>query len=167
MTYDNYDNIQLAQLKQAYKTGANWFYWIAALTIITSLITFGGGGWRFFISLGSTQIIDGIAQGLSTELGGATKVIALILDLIVTGLFVLFGWLANQKHLWAFAVGMVAFALDGLVLLPFGDWIGVIAHAVVLFFLFRGFQAGRSLVALEKAMAEQHAAATAQPEPAL
>ena len=166
MTYDNYDNIQHAQLKQAYRAGANWFYWIAGLTIVTSIIAFGGGGWRFFISLGITQIIDGFAQGLSTELGGAPKVVALILDLIVTGLFVLFGWLANQKHLWAYILGMVAFALDGLVLLPFGDLLGVIAHVVVLFFLFRGFQNGRNLLALEKAMAEQQAAAAA-PQPAV
>jgi hypothetical protein len=163
MTYDNYDNIHHAQLTQAYKTGANWFYWIAALTMITSLITFGGGSWRFLISLGSTQIIDGIAQALAQELGGAAKVVGLVLDLIVTGLFVMFGWLANQKHLWAYIVGMVAFGLDGLLSLMFGDWIGVIAHAVVLFFLFRGLQNGRSLVALEKAMTEQRAAAAAQP----
>lgn len=163
MTYDNYDNIEHAQLAQAYKSGANWFYWIAGLTIVTSLITFGGGSWRFLISLGSTQIIDGIAQALATELGGAAKVVGLVLDLIVTGLFVMFGWLANQKHLWAYIAGIVAFALDGLLSLLFGDWIGVAAHAFVLFFLFRGFQAGRSLLALEKTMAERAATAAAQP----
>ena len=157
MSYANYDNIAHAQLLAAYKSGANWFYWIAGLTIITSLITFGGGSWRFLISLGSTQIIDGIAQAFAAEIGGAAKVVGLVLDLIVTGLFVMFGWLAGQKHLWAYIVGMVAFALDGLLSLVFGDWIGVAAHAVVLYFLFRGFQAGRSLVAIEKAMAAQPA----------
>ena len=164
MDYD-YDQIRHAQLAQSYKSGANWFYWIAGLTIITSVIAFGGGGIRFLISLGSTQIIDGIAAALSAEIGGAAKVVALALDLIVTGVFVLFGWLANKKFLWAYILGMAAFLLDGLVALLAGDIIGVVAHAVVLFFLFRGFMAGRELLNLEKAMAQQ--AATPQTEPAL
>jgi hypothetical protein len=163
-----YDEINHLELTQRYKSGANWFYWIAALTIITSLIAFFGGGIRFLISLGVTQIIDGFAEGLATELGSAVQVIGLILDLVVTGIFALFGYLAGKKVLWAYVLGMVVFLLDGLLALAFKDAIGVIAHAVVLFWLFRGYQAGRELVSLEKLMAEQ-AATTAQqqPEPAI
>ena len=95
------------------------------------------------ISLGSTQIIDGIAEALSAEVGGAAKVVALVLDIFVAGLFVLFGYLAGQKYLWAYAIGMVVFLIDGLLALAFQDWIGVIAHGFVLFWLFRGFH-GRS-----------------------
>ena len=159
------DYTQHAELSQRYKAGANWFYWIAGLTIVTSVIALSGGGWRFFISLGTTQIIDALADGLSTELGGVPKVVALILDLIVTGVFVMFGWLAGKKHLWAYILGMVLFLFDGFVSLLFQDWIGAIAHAVVLFFMFRGFQAGRELLNLEKAMADQAPEAVPQPEP--
>jgi len=163
----DYDNIQHAELTQRFKAGANWFYWIAGLSIVTSIITFGGGTWRFLLSLGSTQIIDGLAQALAAEVGGAARVVGLILDLIVTGLFVLFGWLSHRKYLWAYVLGMVAFALDGLLSLLFSDFIGVLAHGVVIFFLFRGLQAGRSLLELEKTMAAQPADAVRQPEPAL
>lgn len=164
----DFDNIQHAELTQRYRSGANWFYWIAGLTIITSLIAFFGGGIRFLISLGLTQFIDGVALGLATQLGGAVQVVGLVLDLIVTGVFVLFGYLANKKMLWAYVAGMVVFLFDGLLSLAFADYIGVIAHAVVLFWLFRGFQAGRELVSLEKTMAEQAAtAAQQQPEPAI
>ena len=38
---------------------------------------------------------------------------------------------------------MIVFALDGLVSLLFQDLIGVLAHAVVLFFMARGYMAGR------------------------
>jgi hypothetical protein len=163
-----YDHIQHQELTQRYRSGANWFYWIAGLTIVTSLIAFWGGGIRFLVSLGLTQFIDGFAAALATEIGGAVQVVALLLDLVVTGVFVLFGYLAGKKLLWAYVAGMVVFLLDGLLSLAFQDVIGVIAHAVVLFWLFRGFQAGRELVSLEKIMAEQ-AAATAQqqPEPAI
>jgi len=161
----DFDNIKLAELTQRYRSGANWFYWIAALTIITSLIAFFGGGIRFLISLGLTQFIDAVAAGLATQLGGAVQVVGLVLDLVVTGVFALFGYLANKKMLWAYVAGMVVFLLDGLLSLAFRDVIGVIAHAVVLLWLFRGFQAGRELVSLEKIMAEQ-AAVAAQQQPA-
>ncbi len=160
-----YDNIKHAELAQSYKNGSNWFYWIAGLTIITSLIAVGGGGIRFLLSLGVTQIIDGIAAGLSVEMGAGAKAVALVLDLIVTGIFVLFGYLANQKQIWAYVIGMVVIAFDGLLSLLVSDMISVLAHAVVLFFLIRGFMAGRDLLALEKAMAQQ--ATTSQTEAAL
>jgi|SRR5215216_795573 len=159
---NNYNNVQHAELSQRFKSGANWFYWIAGLTIVTSLITFFGGGIRFLFSLGSTQIIDGIAAALSADVGGAAQVVALALDLIVTGVFVLFGYLSNQKYLWAFMLGMVVFLLDGLLSLIFQDWISLLAHGFVLYCLFRGYQAGRELLSLEKVMAE-----TPQPELAI
>ena len=160
----DYDHINHTELTQRFKSGANWFYWIAGLTIITSLIAFFGGGIRFLISLGLTQIIDGFAQGLATELGGAVQVVGLILDIVVTGVFVLFGYLANKKMLSVYIIGMVVFLLDGLLALAFKDAIGVVAHAVVLFWLFRGYQAGQELVSYEKMIAEQ---AAPQPEPAI
>jgi hypothetical protein len=162
MDYNNYDNVQHAELTASYKSGANWFYWIAGLTIITSLITFGGGGIRFLISLGITQIIGGIAEAISADGGGAARMVGLVLSLLISGVFIIFGWLANQKMLGAYIAGMVLFGLDGLLSLMFQDWIGVLAHGFVLFFLFRGFQAGRELVSLERAMAE-----TAQAEVAV
>ncbi|HJS23215.1 MAG TPA: hypothetical protein VJ751_02510 [Pyrinomonadaceae bacterium] len=154
MDYTNYDNVKHAELTQSYKSGANWFYWIAGLTIVTSLIAFGGGGIRFLIGLGITQIIDGVAEAISADGGGVAKVVALVLSLLISGVFIIFGWLANKKSLGAYIVGMVLFGLDGLLSAMFQDWIGVIAHAVILFFLFRGFQAGRELVSLEKTMAQ-------------
>lgn len=161
----DFDNIKHAELTQRYRSGANWFYWIAGLTIITSLITFFGGGIRFLFGLGLTQFFDGLALGLAPQLGGAVKIVALVLDLIVTGVFALFGYLAHKKMIWAYVAGMVVFLLDGLLALAFSDVIGAIAHAFVLFMLFRGLQAGRELVSLEKIMAEQ-AAAAAQQQPA-
>src|SRR5829696_1775129 len=120
----DYDQIQHAELAQRYRSGANWFYWIAGLTIITSLITFFGGGIRFLFSLGLTQFIDGLALGLATQLGSAVQIVALLLDVIVTGIFVLFGYLAGRKMLWAYVAGMVVFLLDGLLSLAFADIIG-------------------------------------------
>ena len=167
---DQFDRMQYAAARQRYKSGANWFYWIAGLTIITSVIGLMGGGWRFFLSLGTTQLIDGIARGASESLGDATKVIAFVLDIFITAAFVAFGALAHKKHLWAYVVGMVVFLLDALLSLLFSDWLGFLVHAFVLFVMFRGYQAGREVVALERAYAQAQAAAAqtvaAEPAPA-
>ncbi|MFN2532142.1 MAG: hypothetical protein ABR555_12680 [Pyrinomonadaceae bacterium] len=111
--------------------------------------------WRFILSLGTTQIFDAIANAASEQLGTAGKIVALIMDLIVTGVFALLGFLAGKKHLWAFILGMVLFGLDGLVLLVLQDWIGVVFHALVLFWLVRGYMAGRELMSLERELAQQ------------
>lgn len=150
---NQFDEIKYTELYQSYKSGANWFFWIAGLTLITSLITLGGGNWRFLISLGVTQMIDGIAHVTSEQLGGATKVIGLVLDIFITALFVLFGVLAGKKMLWAYLVGMIVFGLDGLLSLLIGDWIGIGAHLFVLFFMGKGYMAGREMVAFERELA--------------
>lgn len=160
MDYNNYDNARYAELNQRYLSGANWFYWIAGVTIITSLITFFGGGWRFLFSLGITQLIDAV----SLHIGGAAQVVALVLDILVTALFVGLGWLANRKMLGAYIAGMVAFALDGVLSLLVQEWLSVLAHGFVLYYLIRGFIAGRELAELEKSMTSQP---TTQAEPAL
>ena len=94
--------------------------------------------------------------------------IAFVLDIFITAAFAAFGALAHKKHLWAYVAGMAVFLLDGLVSLLFFDWLGILVHAFVLFVMFRGYQAGRELVALERSFAEAAAAqpAAAAPAPA-
>ena len=131
------DPATIAQMK----SGASWFYWIAALSLVNSIAAFTGSDWRFILGLGITQIID--AFGLSVE--GAGKIIALVLSLITAGVLIGFGVLAGKRHTWAFIVGMVLFALDGVIFLLAQDWIGVAFHAFVLYCFFRGFKACREL----------------------
>jgi len=78
-------------------------------------------------------------------MGSGGRVVALLLDLFAAGFLVLCGVFANKGHSWAFIVGIVVFALDGLVFLLAQQWIGVAFHAYVLFVLFRGFSACRKL----------------------
>ena len=69
----------------------------------------------------------------------------LTLDLLSAGAVVLFGVFAHKRHLWAFVVGMVLIALDGLIFLIAQDWLGVGFHVFVLYCLFRGAKACREL----------------------
>jgi hypothetical protein len=123
------------------KSGGSWFYWVAALSLINSIAAFSGSSWRFIIGLGITQVFD----ALGSSLAGGGKLVVLGLDLLVAGFVVLLGVFAVKGHGWAFIVGMVLFALDGLVFLLVRDWIGVGFHAFILWCLFRGFSGCRQL----------------------
>lgn len=117
------------------RSSASWFYWVAALSLVNSIVAVSGGNWRFIFGLGITQVFDGI--GMNFESAG--RIIALGLDLLTAGLLVLFGIFANKSQMWAFLVGGILLALDGVLMLIAQDWIGVAFHAFVVFRLFQGF----------------------------
>ncbi|HWX18423.1 MAG TPA: DUF4339 domain-containing protein [Candidatus Binatia bacterium] len=121
------------------KSGASWFYVVAVLSLVNTITAFIGMPIRFIVGLGITQVID----EFGSTVDGGGKIVALLLDLLAAGVFVLFGIFANKAHKWAFIVGMVLFALDGLIFLLTQSWLGVAFHAFVLFCLFRGFRACR------------------------
>lgn len=123
------------------KSGASWFYWIAGLSLINSAVALSGSQWGFILGLGITQIIDLLGQSIE----GGGKAIILILDLIGAGMFVLFGVFAHKRHTWAFIVGMILYALDGVIFLILQDWLALGFHVFALFCLFRGFKACREL----------------------
>jgi len=128
------------------KGGANWFYWIAGLSIVNSLIFLFGGNWSFFAGLGITQIIDVIVDQLTR--GGdfsVIRIIAFVFDLVIAGIFFLCGLWANKFQTWAFMTGMILYLLDGLLLLLIGAYLPAAFHAFALFMIFRGFLAARKL----------------------
>ena len=147
-----YDSVARHQLEARAKSGANWFYWIAVLSLVTSIISLAGGSWGFFISLGVTQLIDGIATGIATELGWGFKVVALVFDLIAAGLFALIGYFANKRYGWVFLAGMVIYALDALVFLLFRHWLGLAFHAFALYSMYGGYKATVALAELDRQM---------------
>ena len=63
MDPDYYSQAAQIELIRRYRSGVKWFYWIAGLSVVTSIIAMSGGHWSFIISLGTTQFIDGIAKG--------------------------------------------------------------------------------------------------------
>ncbi len=77
-------------------SGAGWFYWIAALSLINSAILLGGGDRHFVVGLGVTLVADSIATGIADEnpeVATVAKGIALAFDLFVATVVCLFGWL--------------------------------------------------------------------------
>ena len=51
----------------------------------------------------------------------------------IAGLFLLFWNFARKGEKWAFLAGMALYAIDGMILIPFKDFLGVAFHAYALF----------------------------------
>lgn len=128
--------LQQKTLLQAHvKRAANWFYWIAGLSVINTVIMSSGGNARFVVGLGATQFLDAVAA----HAGGAGATIAFILDALIAGLFVFFGVFAGKASKPAFIAGIVLYALDAAILIPFQDWFALAFHAFALWCISRGF----------------------------
>lgn len=133
-------------LESQLQSGAGWFIWIAGLSLVTSILWHVGSGIGFIFGLGITQLIDAIAIEASEDVATPViKVIALVLDVMVAGIFAAFGVFAKKKQQWAFIVGMVLYTLDALIFLMIRDLLSLGVHAFALFCIFKGFKACREL----------------------
>jgi len=137
------------KLESQHKSGANWFYWIAGLSLVNSGVMLAGGQWGFIVGLGITQFADAVGAAIAEEVGAGIglRAVVFVFDAFVAGLFVLFGALARKRHAGAFVTGMALYTLDGLLFVLVGDWLSVAFHAFVLFCLFGGLAASRKLAA--------------------
>jgi hypothetical protein len=147
---------EIAQLEKRFRSGTSWFYWIAGLSIVNSLVVHLQGEWAFVIGLGITQIIDVIAIdaiGKFPENAAVIRTVALVIGVFIAGLFILFGALAHKRHDWAFITGIVLYVLDALLFLLIGDWLGLGFHGLALYFLFSGYSALRNLRYAEATLA--------------
>jgi hypothetical protein len=141
--------LTLLKLERQFQTGLNWFYWIAGLSLLNSLIILLGGSWSFIVGLGITQIIDGFALGLSEIISDSgvilVRAMAFLMILGVTGLFALFGVLGKRGFKSVVIIGMILYALDGLIFLLLGDLLSVGFHLIALWGLVGGLKAYQKL----------------------
>ena len=129
---------QAAAARQA-QVGGDWFFWIAGISLLHSVLALFGSGFRSALGLGTTALLD---SGLT----GLPKAEVLGLDIFAAAFYVLYGFFARNGARWAFLVGALFYALDGLLLLLlFKDWLGVLLHGYALFRIFQGFQAAQQL----------------------
>lgn len=142
------------------KSGADWFFWIAALSIINSVIVLSGSNWSFVVGLGVTQIIDAIGGAFADDLGNVAKIVALVLDVMAAGLFALFGVFARKKHAWSFIAGMSLYALDGLLFLLVKDFLSMAFHAYALYCIYKGFTSAKTLKTLDLQAVEDNSVAS-------
>jgi uncharacterized membrane protein len=136
------DKAAIQKHAKAFESGARWFYAIAALSMVNSLIHLSRSEFSFVIGLGISQIIDGIALAITQEAPKASttiQLIALALNGLFSGIFALFGWLALKRKGWAFVAGMVLYVLDGLLFLFINDWLSLAFHLFAFVCICKGY----------------------------
>src|SRR5438445_6918723 len=158
---------EMLSLHMQGRKGANWFYWVAGLSMVNTAIILSGGSIYFVVGLGVTMMADGLATLISQNHPNAVlavKGIALTFDMFVALILVGFGWLSGRRYLAAFVLGMALYLLDGLIWVVANDWLCVAFHGYALFCMWSGFQAFRKLRALE--MTQEPEDGSAEPVPA-
>ena len=107
-------------LKSHGDSGANWFFWVAGLSLVNTIIAHSGGDRHFIVGLSFTAIVDAIAQEIGKQEPGAATAATLIaigFSCFVTLVAALFGWMSRKRWLVAFGIGMAIYVVDGLLYL--------------------------------------------------
>src|SRR5437868_7284516 len=121
------------------RRGAGWFLTIAILSGINSLLEIFG--------LGITQLVDAIGHG-----GGQNGMfVPVAVDGIFIVMLILCSKWAKAGSPGAFLGGMIAYALDGVLLLLFSMWLDAAVHAYALYMIWQGYAAARELVQMQQA----------------
>jgi hypothetical protein len=132
---------------QRMRRGAGWFLSIAILSGANALLQIFDAKIRFIFGLGITQLVDTMARG--TGQGGTTLI--LVVDGLFIGMLILCSRWARTGSQGAFLGGMIAYALDGVLLLYFRVWLDAAVHAYALWMIWQGFAASRELAQLQQA----------------
>jgi hypothetical protein len=124
------DRAAIAQSEPEVMSGASWFWWIAALSLINTVLIHTGSDTSLAIGLGFTLIVDAMFQEV--------KLVAFVIDALALATVCGLGFFARKGYVWAFVVGIVLYSLDALIYLGMQAWLGVAIHAFALFYMFRG-----------------------------
>lgn len=122
------------------RRGADWFFWIAALSVINSLLVTFSATPNFIFGLGATRWVDELFRANSLA---PVSVSGLAFSLAIAGIFAAFGYFARKGNDRAFVLGIFLYVVDTIVVLGFKDFFGFGFHLVALFFLFKGLLASR------------------------
>lgn len=128
-------DFEVETLTEDIQKAASWFFWIAGLSFLNSLVGYFKADMYFVVGLGITQVLDAIFAMLLEGSG----LLILLPGLLVSGFFVYIGYRSRMYDKWAFVVGVVVYAFDALIYLYVADWLAVGFHIFALVMISRGF----------------------------
>jgi hypothetical protein len=138
------DLAEAGHIEKRIKSGGSWLYWIAALTLVNSIVTLAGSEWSFVLGLSVTQVIDAAVAALAPkEISVMAKIIAFGVDSLAIGLFVFLGFQAGRKRIWAFAIGIALYGVDTLLTLLSLSMVSIGIHGWALLCLSLGMKAAQ------------------------
>lgn len=142
------DAVRQVRTENLIKGGANWFFWIAGLSVVNTVFFLTDMDIMMVVGLGSSLFASAFAVGLGRAVFGAGSPIpqmaGVLAALLVSGIMAAFGFFARQRKQWAFIVGAALYLLDGVLLLLLGDWFAALFHVLALAGIYKGYTALRS-----------------------
>jgi hypothetical protein len=148
---------RIMELQERGHKGANWFFWVAGLSLVNSVIMHGGGATYFVVGLGVTLLVDAVCKDVgeqNPDIHTLLRVFAIGFALAVAVMVTGFGWLARKGILIVYAIGMALYLLDGLLFLVLQDLMSVAFHGFALFWMWSGFSAFREINKITAEMSE-------------
>ena len=127
--------------------GAGWFLTIGLLSGVNALLQIFDAKIRFIFGLGIMQVIDAVAHKMGQ---GGTIVMVVVDGLFILMLILCSRW-AKTGSQGAFLGGMIAYALDGVLLLLSSMWLDAAVHAYALWMIWQGYSASRELAQMQQA----------------
>jgi hypothetical protein len=134
------------RLRASIRSSAGWFFWIAGASIVNTLLMIFAVNLMFVVGLAIPLLASALAQDSSM----AMNVIAFVVTVIMAGLFVFFGIYARRRHVWAFILGIILYAIDGILFVLIRDWMSIVFHVLALVYLSMGVQSVLKSKRLEK-----------------
>jgi len=118
------------------QSAARWFWWIAGLSLVNTVMALSGSNSNFVMGLGFTAVAD--------ALFATSKAVAFLIDAVALGFFIFIGLQAMKGKLWAFYLGITAYVLDALIYAALQDWMPVAFHALAIYFISKGVMSLRA-----------------------
>lgn len=127
-------------LARARRHGVVVLYVVAALALLGGALALTGHDPGVVVGLAMARFTERLADPAGS--GGAAAALA---HATAGAGFALLGRFAQRGRFWALAVGAAVYALDGLIVLAWHDWVGLAIHTAALVMIVRGLDAGRRL----------------------
>lgn len=121
--------------------GADWFFWLAVLSIINTLLVYFYRIPNTPVALGLTQWVDGTHGGITSTMTPS----AFITNILIAAALAMFGLLARRGSDLAFVVGIFLYVIDAFLSIGVRDFWGFGVHLIALFFLGKGLLASRHI----------------------
>ncbi len=139
----------LAEADANFRSGAQWYYWIAGLSLVNIFLWASGSDVYFVLGLGVSMIVNGVGIGLEESGMESGAFIATAINLVITAAIAAIGWFSLKRIKVIYIIGMAFYALDTLIFIIFFDLLPLLIHLFALYCLFNGF---RALLALEQVL---------------
>lgn len=125
------DHMHIEETEEEVRRAAYWFFGIGALSIINTFLASKGA--FFILGLALSQVVDVLVIDITGEQN-------LFFSFLPSLLFILFGVFGLKLQRWAFVVGALVYALDGIIYFYAQEWLAGGIHIFVLYKLYHGYK---------------------------